>query len=212
MKVFYCVNFKKENRYLMNKYTMKSIADERRERMNLIKNKEQKDDFFMAELITLDILENEYDIHKPDISGKAGEKPRVNNNKLYFNRSYADENMVIVFDEHGEIGVDCEKILPMDRQVMEFFFTKEEKEYVINSEKKNLAFTKIWTRKESYMKYKGEGLNFQFNLLNTLTDDVNIKTFVVDDTVISVTGAEEAMNAVICLEKREDDENHYRLF
>ena len=202
MKVFYCRNFKKENEYLMDKYTEMSLTEERRKRMNLIKDRTKRDDFLMAEYITLELLEKEYGFDTPKILGKAGEKPEVVNGQCYFNRSYAGENMIVAFDINGPIGIDGEAILPMDNQVMEFFFTSEEREYVRNCDDENIAFTKIWTRKESYMKYKGEGLKFQFNLFNTLADDVNIKTFIIDNTVISVTGKEMAMEEIVCLEKR----------
>lgn len=212
MKVFYCRDFKKENKYLMDKYTVDSLSKERKDRMNLIKNKEQRDDFLMAEYITLEILEKEYGIYNPNILGKAGEKPRILRENKFFNRSYAKDNMVIVFDDKGEIGVDCEEILPVDYQVMDFFFTDQEKEYVKNSENQNLAFTEIWTRKESYMKYSGEGLKFQFNLLNTLAADVNIETYLVGDTVISVTGSVSTMEGIECLEKGNYEKDDYRLF
>ena len=248
MKVFYCKNFIEKNKYLKYKYSMKNLTKERQERLKVISDSNKKESFMMSEFITIEILEKHYGIQKPEILGKAGEKPLVKNtDRINFSRSYADKNMVIAIDVDHQVGVDCEQIISRDRKVMEYFFTDEEKEYVAKSSDKDLAFTVIWTRKESYMKYTGEGLATQFQLLNMAPDDVDrdqvdtissvliskitleasqkfkdlrlkennelyVKIFIVNNTVISITGEEPSMRKIDYQEKRSYGEENNRLF
>ena len=254
MKIFYCKNFKEKNKYLKYQYSEKNLTTERLERMKLIKEQDKRERFLMSEFITMELLERMYGIKEPKIRGKAGEKPWVNQiEKINFSRSYADENLVVAIEVDYPIGVDCATIMPKDDKVMEYFFTKEEKDYVASADDKDLAFTVIWTRKESYMKYTGEGMMMQFQLLNTAPEDFDndhvdtvsskliseaklensqkiegcyvkkddtfvenhslfLKSFVVNNTVISVTGEEPSMRKIAYQEKRTYEEKNNRLF
>ena len=254
MKIFYCKNFNEKNKYLKYQYSEKNLTTERIERMKLIKEPDKRERFLMSEFITIELLEKMYGIKEPKILGKAGEKPWVDQiEKINLSRSYADENLVVAFEVNHAIGVDCEPIKPKDNKVMEYFFTKEERDYVTSSDDKDLAFTVIWTRKESYMKYTGEGMMMQFQLLNTAPADFDkdqvdvvssilisevqlensqkieggyvkkddafvenhslfVKSFVVNNTVISVTGEEPSMRKIAYQEKRTYEEKNNRLF
>ena len=254
MKIFYCKNFKERNKYLKYQYSDKNLTEERQVRMNQIKDQEAKENFLMSEFITIELLERMYGIKNPRILGKAGEKPRVEgNDKIHFSRSYADRNMVIAIEVNHPVGIDGEEIMAMDEKLMESFFTKEEREYVEKSSDKNVAFTVIWTRKESYMKYTGEGLKTEFQLLNTAPEsyednqvdiisnvlisqiklkntqklilppvmipvtfenqpELYIKTFIVNNTVVSVTGEGSSMKEIAYQEKRSYEEKSNRLF
>lgn len=254
MKIFYCRNFLGRNKYLKYKYSLKDLTDERIERMNLIVDEKKRENFLMAEFITIELLERMYGIKDPLILGKAGEKAYVDKiKKINFSRSYAEDNLVVAIDVDHAIGIDCEQILPRDGKIEEYFFTQEERDYVNNSSNKDLAFTVIWTRKESYMKYTGEGLMIQYQMVNTAPMDFNsdqldtissvlisetklsniqpievaydheessfkkknnlyVKSFIVNNTVISVTGEEESMKNIAYQEKRTYEEKNNRLF
>lgn len=66
-------------------------------------------------------------------------------------------DIVVVAVSENEVGIDAEK---MDREVkkqeeiIQKYFTEKEKEYATTREK----FLEIWTKKESYGKFTGEGI------------------------------------------------------
>ena len=189
MKIFYYENFTEKKKYLKEKYSIENLSSNREKRLMQLKNLKDKENFIIAEYITFEILEKEYAITNPKIKGAAGEKPRlIDKENIYYSRSYSDNNLVLAFSKEGPVGIDMEKISPVDYGVVKYFFTEEEKIYLDNSQNKDLAFTEIWTRKESYMKYLGQGLNFPFDRLNTLKENLNIKTINLDNQVISLTG------------------------
>ena len=211
MQIYYCRNFKNENKYLLEQYSIGKLTDERRQRMEQLKNKERKMGFLMAEFQTIEILEKIFCIDNPKIYGVAGKKPYVENGP-YFNRSYGGEHLILAFHEEKPVGIDLEKITEVYEMVMKYFFTEEEKKYVENAAIPNLAYTTIWTRKESYMKYTGQGMEFQFNMLNTLDYECPTKSYIIDDCIISVAGEKEIIEKVSITEKRNYGKEYYRLF
>lgn len=72
-----------------------------------------------------------------------------------------------------EIGIDIQKIEDIDLDIAKSFFCESEYLSVMNCEKTEQinSFYTLWTLKESYIKYKGNGLiiplnSFQFNIMN----------------------------------------------
>lgn len=62
-----------------------------------------------------------------------------------------------------EIGCDIQKITTVREKIMNRFFSRKKKRYVCQggenaTDTKAERFTRIWTRKESYVKRSGEGL------------------------------------------------------
>ncbi|GEB10546.1 4'-phosphopantetheinyl transferase family protein [Streptococcus equinus] len=106
------------------------------------------------------IMKGDYDINKFNI-GKYG-KPYYDSNKaVHFNISHTGNIVVVVF-YICEIGVDVEYIeneysLDYQRDIMDFFNTREI-EYLSSSLEFNFDFIKLWTAKESFVKYTGSGL------------------------------------------------------
>ena len=80
-----------------------------------------------------------------------------------FNVSHTDGLALMAFVRHREIGIDVEKIRPRPdaRKLAERFFSDEERRSLENLSGGELqaAFFRCWTRKEAYIKAKGEGLS-----------------------------------------------------
>ena len=94
------------------------------------------------------------------------------NGKPYFTDApYIDfsishsENLVscsicISREQNPMIGIDCETIYKKDPMpIAQRFFTKNEIEMISSSEDKAKTFTKLWTKKEAYLKLLGKGLS-----------------------------------------------------
>lgn len=179
------------------------LSPSRQHRADLLSEKE-KERFISAEKITMNILSDCFSLKNPEIYGNAGEKPTIDNQeKISFSRSYSENILALALEDSEAIGIDSEKIKTADESIIRYFFTRREKEYIQNSGNKDFAFTLIWTRKESFIKYTGEGLKYEFNLLDTTPDrpvrkgqklfDKNlylnglyINSYRIDHTVISV--------------------------
>jgi 4'-phosphopantetheinyl transferase len=89
-------------------------------------------------------------------------KPRLDHTELHFNVSHAGVFALYAFTVGRDIGVDIEQIRPMEDmlQIARRFFSASEVRTLesLAAEVQPLAFYNCWTRKEAYIKARGEGL------------------------------------------------------
>lgn len=90
---------------------------------------------------------------KPELAAPAG---------IHFNVSHSGGFAVLAFSWDGEIGVDVERIHPMEDMldIAERFFSAEEAADLrsLPACERVDAFFRCWTRKEAYVKAVGDGL------------------------------------------------------
>ena len=98
-------------------------------------------------------------------------KPYVSLNEGYvnkklticFNIAHSGDYVIIVIGQHYELGVDLERVRPtklVDNPKL--LFSPEEKWLIMNcSGDKLVNFFKMWTKKESYIKALGTGMNLR---------------------------------------------------
>jgi len=103
--------------------------------------------------IEYDIFYNEYG------------KPYLKNNELYFNISHSKDYTVLV-TSNKEIGVDIQ-YLTFNEKTRDRICTEEEQKIAINE----LEFTKIWAKKEAYIKKIGIGLEYGMKNVDTTKID-----------------------------------------
>lgn len=88
--------------------------------------------------------------------GVIGSIKRKENNKPYLDNSYISishsDNMVAVVVSDEEVGIDCERIGVVSRDIVECTFSELEQD----SAKTDILATKIWTAKEALSKYLNE--------------------------------------------------------
>jgi len=84
-------------------------------------------------------------------------------NDLQFNVSHTDGLALMAFACHRDVGVDVERLHPTTdiRKLAERFFSIREREELgkLEGEELQAAFLRCWTRKEAYIKARGEGLS-----------------------------------------------------
>ena len=91
---------------------------------------------------------------------------------FYFNISHSNHFLAIALSNH-QVGVDIERIKPVNLRIAKRFFSKEEQTYVFSCPKNQIKrFYEIWTKKEAYVKYIGCG--FQKPLADINMCDSNI--------------------------------------
>lgn len=101
----------------------------------------------------------QYNNHgKPALANMSGEP------SLCFNVSHSGELALYAITRKREVGVDIEYIRPFEDAediVKRFFSSREKVEFGTLPERiKNQAFFACWTRKEAYIKARGEGLSY----------------------------------------------------
>ncbi|WLR43795.1 4'-phosphopantetheinyl transferase superfamily protein [Bacillus carboniphilus] len=93
-------------------------------------------------------------------------KPYVNlETILHFNWSHAGNWVVFILDSHP-IGIDVEAVRSIDEmELARQFFDQKEVFQLEEMDQKNRKnhFLKLWSLKESYMKWKGTGINTPLN-------------------------------------------------
>lgn len=94
-------------------------------------------------------------------------KPRISRSlgsiDLRFNLSHSYGLALFAFSLGREVGVDIEKIRPefISRGIAELYFSSREQEDLDNTpnDLRPEAFFRCWTRKEAYVKARGDGFN-----------------------------------------------------
>ena len=123
------------------------------------------------------------------VYGESG-KPELSGDKLsldnciFFNLTHSGDYAAAVFDTMP-LGVDLEKVREKklhenSKKLAARFFCKREQEFLETVEARDgvtayeVAFMKLWTRKESYVKAKGTGIRMPFDsfcVLELQTED-----------------------------------------
>ena len=97
-------------------------------------------------------------------SGKPVLVEKTGGPNLCFNLSHSGDLVLIAFSHDRQIGIDLEKIRPVPdvmQLVSQFFSTEENAEFTtMPHDQKLIAFFSGWTRKEAYLKARGDGLFF----------------------------------------------------
>ncbi len=76
---------------------------------------------------------------------------------IHFNISHCHEAVVCAFSNRP-IGVDVEGLIDFDESLLQRVANADERIEILNAHDPIVAFTTLWTKKESYMKMKGVGL------------------------------------------------------
>lgn len=80
---------------------------------------------------------------------------------IHFNLSHS-ENMAVCAVSDRPVGVDIEACRHFENDLADFAFHKSEIDYIRRKENDaDMAFTRLWTIKESVMKYFGTGLSLE---------------------------------------------------
>lgn len=86
-------------------------------------------------------------------------KPRIVNFPKKFNLSHSGEYVICAVGD-GEVGADIQKWVPYKERTAERFFAPEEWKLLqeLDEPRRTEMFYRLWTRKEAYGKYTGQGI------------------------------------------------------
>ena len=111
-----------------------------------------------AELL-LNYAVRELDPERPlplDISADEFGKPQLRGGPC-FNLSHSGNRCLCAVSD-GEIGADIQEQRPYNPRLTERFFSGAELAYILASDDRDYAFSRVWALKESYIKALGGGL------------------------------------------------------
>ena len=118
---------------------------------------------------------------------------------IHFNISHSDHQVICGFSQEGPLGVDLEKIKPIDFENFTSMFSAKEWSAIRGADDPIRTFYWFWTRKESIIKAMGRTLNY----LHQIELDVTSDHFVVDGKryFLRQVAIEDGFVGTICTEK-----------
>lgn len=142
---------------------------EKQERVSKFRREEDKIRGIIGGVLTNVIASKKTGINMMKIGYEYNQyrKPKFKNiEELEFNISHSGDYVISAFDKEC-LGVDVEELSAVKEHedIAKSFFADSEYMWIKkqNAESKNRAFYKLWTLKESYVKFLGKGLNIPFD-------------------------------------------------
>ncbi|OUA56147.1 4'-phosphopantetheinyl transferase family protein [Bacillus thuringiensis] len=137
--------------------------------MNYVRKEDTIGTIF-GELLIRAVIQKEYGIKSNLLSFSYNQygKPYIRELPgFHYNISHSGNRVVCVTDSKP-IGIDIELIKPINLQIAQRFFTKEEYEFLTNQSHNDQlsCFYDFWTLKESFIKAIGRGLTVPLNSFN----------------------------------------------
>lgn len=145
-----------------------NLSSEKQERIKKLAKPEDAKRVLFADILLRSIIANELKISNKAIifdANRYGKPHLVGNSCLHFNVSHSGAWVVCAVDNEP-IGIDIEKIIPVDLEIAKQFFSDEEYKMLMaqNPKKRQSFFFDLWTLKESYIKAVGKGLSISLKL------------------------------------------------
>jgi 4'-phosphopantetheinyl transferase len=156
---------------------IKFISSDRVKRVSNFRNREDSYRSVLGELLARYVICYKSGCLNKDIKIKfsIGKKPQLlYPDDLFFNISHSGDWVICGISE-SPIGVDIEHIKNNKcyLNVIERFFSAEEKNYILNNEKEIntvAKFYRLWTLKESYVKADGRGFALPLKSFSIIPD------------------------------------------
>lgn len=131
------------------------------EKVNKIKKEEDRLRSIAAGiLLSYGLRENGIDLDACQLMMGTHGKPQVAGCEgLHFNLSHTGNYAVAVFSD-ASVGIDIEHRRALKQTLLDKCCTKGEQAWIQSQPDKEMAFVRLWTAKESYVKWSGEGITF----------------------------------------------------
>lgn len=153
------------NNYDENKYNefYSNLKDCDKSRIKHYVYERDKQLFILSRVLLIRLLKDNYslDYYNLEIKYNSYNKPYIDN--IYFNISHSYDFAVVVSNDK-KIGVDIEKVRVVDINIINYFCTNSEKNYILNSKNKYKSLFEIFCLKEAYFKMLGTDLSDMKNI------------------------------------------------
>lgn len=105
--------------------------------------------------------------------GPQGKPALAHHPDIHFNLSHSGTMAVCAVADRA-VGVDVEQPREIREALVRRVLTAEEQAWLASQADKETAFIRLWTRKESYLKWAGEGLSRRPDTFSVLSPAENI--------------------------------------
>ncbi|MBO4697397.1 MAG: 4'-phosphopantetheinyl transferase superfamily protein [Lachnospiraceae bacterium] len=115
--------------------------------------------------------------------GEHGKPYLKRHTEFHYNLSHSGTKVMLACSD-SEIGCDIEKIGPVRERVVKKAFAPAERAYVDAAEgtERDRRFTEVWTRKESFLKASGTGIDRVLGTFSVIGEDGQpVKTIVSEE-------------------------------
>ncbi|SNX54846.1 4'-phosphopantetheinyl transferase superfamily protein [Thermoanaerobacterium sp. RBIITD] len=158
------------------------VSEEKKERIRRFRKYDDAERSLIADILLRVVICKKIGLKNDELSFYKNEygKPLLKNmENIYFSISHSYDWVVVAVNEFS-IGIDIEKIKPINLNIAKRFFTDDEYNFImdVDVQKRLEYFFKLWTLKESYVKLEGKGLYTSLKSFSIIINDynINIKT------------------------------------
>ncbi len=139
---------------------LKEISEQRREQALKYKFERGQRTCVLAYLLLKKALKEEYGMVENPIFeyGEHGKPSIVGHPEIHFNFSHCKEAVACAVSRQP-IGIDVESIGRFRESVARYAMNEEELAQILQAERPDIVFTRLWTMKEARLKLTGEGIN-----------------------------------------------------
>ena len=175
------------------------LSDERKERIRRFRFEKDKLHCLFAEVLLRYALKERYEISDLELGKNAYGKPYLLKHcGIYFNLSHSGDWVICGVGDQ-DLGIDVEHIEEIEMSIAEDFFAGKEIEYLktIPVENRLGDFYTVWTLKESYTKYVGEGMSIPLDSFAIIPEKERFALYI-----------EGVPDPRICFQAQDLDNNH----
>lgn len=185
---------------------LKLISNEKLDKINKYKFREDYLRSLYGDILVRSEIMKQLKVPNSCIKFKLNEygKPSIEGyDNLFFNISHS-EDWVICAISNEEVGVDIEKIDKAPIEVAEHYFDSREYKLIKSKAPEEIDefFYKLWTLKESYIKWIGKGLSVQLDSFNVV-EDLNGYFYIESNKDLKLSQYKFHKNYIISLCSRE---------
>lgn len=151
------------------------ISDQRREQALRFKYELGRRTCVLAYLLLKRALREEYGITENPIFeyGEHGKPSIVGHPEIFFNLSHCREAVACAVSDQP-IGIDVESVRQFKESLVRYTMNEREVAQIMEAERPDVAFIRLWTMKEARLKLTGEGIS---NDLKTVLDETAKKQY-----------------------------------
>ena len=165
--------------------TLPLLSEQRRQQTLKFKYEQGRQTCAAAYLLLCEGLRKEYHITEPPTFeyNEHGKPAIVGHPEIHFNMSHCREAALCMLSDKP-VGVDVESIRNYKESLARYTMNDEEMAIILNAERPEVAFIRLWTQKEAVLKLKGTGIT---DNLKTVLDGSPVENTAVENTAVKLT-------------------------